>query len=104
MQVPLNYSEPSGGSAAIAVIRIKSPLLISGSEDYRGPILFNPGGPGGSGVDFLLRTGKSLATIVGPQFDVVSFDPRGPSIFLQLVFPDSSLPRSGSVNSRCIIF
>lgn len=44
---------------------------------YRGPILFNPGGPGGSGVDFINRLGDLLAQVVGEEFDVVGFDPRG---------------------------
>lgn len=42
-----------------------------------GPILFNPGGPGGSGVDQILQRGDQFATVIGPQFDMVGFDPRG---------------------------
>ncbi|KAK7022954.1 hypothetical protein VNI00_016844 [Paramarasmius palmivorus] len=76
LQVPLNYSDPDGQSAAIALIRIKSNVSAD-SADYLGPILFNPGGPGGSGVDLVRSAGQSLATVVGPQFDIVSFDPRG---------------------------
>lgn len=56
--------------------RIPSPLPAD-SPWYRGPILFNPGGPGGSGVDMIARGGRALSTIVGPQFDVLGFDPRG---------------------------
>ncbi|KAK7047751.1 hypothetical protein VNI00_006079 [Paramarasmius palmivorus] len=76
LQVPLNYSDPEGQSAAIALARIKA-NVSSDSPDYLGPILFNPGGPGGSGVDLILSRGQSLATVVGPQFDIVGFDPRG---------------------------
>lgn len=75
-QVPLDYDDPEGRSAAIAVIR--KPALVPPSDPtYRGPVLFNPGGPGGSGVDFILATADSYAQILGPQFDIVSFDPRG---------------------------
>jgi pimeloyl-ACP methyl ester carboxylesterase len=75
-QVPLNYSDPDGGKAIIAMTRIPSPLPVE-SPWYRGPILFNPGGPGGSGVDLIARDGKLLSAVVGPQFDVLGFDPRG---------------------------
>lgn len=76
--VPLNYSAPISPSnhASIALIRIPSPYPRF-SKQYKGPILFNPGGPGGSGVDLILRVGKLLRAIVGNGYDVVSFDPRG---------------------------
>ncbi|KAJ6604115.1 hypothetical protein DFH09DRAFT_1441973 [Mycena vulgaris] len=51
---------------------------------YRGPLLFNPGGPGGSGVDAVVGSGAAFATVFGPQFDIVGFDPRGGSDFIQL--------------------
>lgn len=76
VQVPLNYSEPHGDSAVVALARYPS-AVGSDSKKYRGPILFNPGGPGGSGVDLVESAGGLLASIVGPEFDVVSFDPRG---------------------------
>lgn len=81
-QVPLNYSAPisSSNNGSIAIIRIPS-LHTPTSQDYKGPILFNPGGPGDSGVDFMLTDGNLLRTIVGNSFDVVSFDPRGMRLF-----------------------
>lgn len=39
------------------------------------------GGPGDSGITYLQTYGPSFREIVGPQFDLVSFDPRGLSIF-----------------------
>ncbi|KAF8959383.1 TAP-like protein-domain-containing protein [Flammula alnicola] len=74
--VPLNYSEPDGQQAGIALIR-KPAVVPRKSEFYRGPVLFNPGGPGGSGVDLVRLAGDLLSKILGPQFDIVSFDPRG---------------------------
>ena len=35
------------------------------------------GGPGDSGLTYLQFYGPSFREIVGPQFDLVSFDPRG---------------------------
>ncbi|KAJ6614794.1 TAP-like protein-domain-containing protein [Mycena sp. CBHHK59/15] len=74
--VPFDYSNPSVGTAALAVIRLPG----NASEDqYRGPILFNPGGPG-PGVDSLVGNGAEFQAVLGDQanqYDFVSFDPRG---------------------------
>ncbi|KAI1345520.1 alpha/beta-hydrolase [Xylaria sp. FL0043] len=40
-------------------------------------LLLNPGGPGGSGIWFMHRLGEQLSTIVGEDFHLVAFDPRG---------------------------
>ncbi|KAL4257974.1 Serine protease/Carboxylesterase S33 [Pleurotus pulmonarius] len=74
-QVPLNYSDPEGTTASIAVIRFPSPL--AGTEEYKGPILLNPGGPGASGVEMVEGSGEMFSQLLGPNFDIVSFDPRG---------------------------
>lgn len=56
---------------------------------YGGPILINPGGPGGAGAGFALVVGKALQFIVDSDdppsiasgkakyFDIIGFDPRG---------------------------
>ncbi|KAG6809677.1 hypothetical protein H0H92_015191 [Tricholoma furcatifolium] len=75
LTVPLNYSDPSGAKAAIALTRL--PSSLSSTDKYRGPILLNPGGPGGRGVDLVINFGDSLSAVVGPEFDLVGFDPRG---------------------------
>ena len=75
--MPVDYSDPEGRKAAIALIRKPA----ANREDYRGPVLFNPGGPGGSGVDLILSTGDALGIILGDGFDIVSFDPRGEQAF-----------------------
>ncbi|KAH9483233.1 Carboxylesterase A [Psilocybe cubensis] len=76
--VPLDYSnQDSGGEAVIALVR-KPAVVPKDSKLYRGPILFNPGGPGASGVDFIIgETGDLFSTILGPEFDLIGFDPRG---------------------------
>ncbi|KAJ8080169.1 hypothetical protein PM082_016997 [Marasmius tenuissimus] len=68
-EVPLNHSQPNDGkTTAIAVI--KYPAAANASTQV-------PGGPGGSGVELVIARGAGLQKIVGTQFDVVSFDPRG---------------------------
>ncbi|KAL0575350.1 hypothetical protein V5O48_006629 [Marasmius crinis-equi] len=74
LEVPLNYSQPDDGkTTAIAIIKYPA----AANESTGGPIFFNPGGPGGSGVDLVLQGAPRLQQIVGTQFDIVSFDPRG---------------------------
>ncbi|KAF7331542.1 Abhydrolase-4 domain-containing protein [Mycena kentingensis (nom. inval.)] len=79
LSVPLDYSNPDGEKAAIAMVRLHSSVPHD-SPEYRGPVLLNPGGPGGSGVDLALGRGGSIHSIIGPEFDVIGFDPRaGPT-------------------------
>ncbi|KAF5365425.1 hypothetical protein D9758_010839 [Tetrapyrgos nigripes] len=74
-RVPLNYSDPENGQSAVIAV-IKLPAQGSASE-YGGSIFSNPGGPGVSGVNYVLESGRRVQSIVGSQFDVISFDPRG---------------------------
>ena len=79
LEVPLDYSEPEGEKSAIALIKI--PANVSSSHaNYRGPILFNPGGPGGSGVDLIKKYGKLFHEVLGDDYDIIGFDPRGLSL------------------------
>src|SRR5512139_1481058 len=74
VQVPIDYSDPGVGAISIAMIR----LPASDPANKIGSIFFNPGGPGGSGVDFILAAGPYLYTEeVRARFDLVGFDPRG---------------------------
>ncbi|KAF9529101.1 hypothetical protein CPB83DRAFT_283895 [Crepidotus variabilis] len=74
--VPLDYTDPEGRESTIALIR-KPAAVPRDSTEYRGPVLINPGGPGGSGMAMVLSRGHLLGSILGPQFDVIGFDPRG---------------------------
>ncbi|GJE89473.1 alpha/beta hydrolase [Phanerochaete sordida] len=76
LMVPLDYSVPNGPKAGIAMIKVPSKLSAE-DENYRGPVLFNPGGPGISGVISVHRFGNMLQRLIGDEFDVVGFDPRG---------------------------
>jgi pimeloyl-ACP methyl ester carboxylesterase len=53
------------------------PLIRMRGANATQNLLLNPGGPGGSGTEFVFRRGKQLADIVGEGFHLLSFDPRG---------------------------
>ncbi|KAJ7041514.1 hypothetical protein C8F04DRAFT_1300898 [Mycena alexandri] len=80
--VPLDYNSSEAGHASIAITRYPSNSFKS---DYLGPVLLNPGGPGGSGIDYVVEVGEEIATILGDGFDIVGFDPRGRSTSCHLL-------------------
>lgn len=53
------------------------PLIRLRGHNATQNLLLNPGGPGGSGFEFLHRRGSQLHSIVGEGFHLLSFDPRG---------------------------
>lgn len=64
----------------VAVAILRDPVNVSRSDpNYGGSIFFNPGGPGGSGIDYVRWAGyETHHKIEGPKhFDLVGFDPRG---------------------------
>ncbi|WP_040703438.1 alpha/beta hydrolase [Nocardiopsis salina] len=71
-EVPLDYDEPEGERIEIAVKRFPSE-----SGDPDGSLVVNPGGPGGSGLDFADAAPFATSDKVRDHFDVVGFDPRG---------------------------
>ncbi|WP_396454770.1 alpha/beta hydrolase [Actinomadura sp.] len=73
VQVPLDYAEPSGEKVGISVIR----LPAEDESDRIGSLLTNPGGPGGSGVDFVRQAARTFGADLRRRFDIVGFDPRG---------------------------
>jgi pimeloyl-ACP methyl ester carboxylesterase len=74
VQVPLDYDAPNGATSSLAVIR----LPATDPAHRIGSLFLNPGGPGGSGVDYTLFAGPFLYTDeVRAKFDLVGFDPRG---------------------------
>ncbi len=73
LTVPMDYAKPDGTTIQISVLRVPA-----AKQSRRiGSLVVNPGGPGGSGVDYA----RAADFIVGPgvrqRFDVVGFDPRG---------------------------
>jgi pimeloyl-ACP methyl ester carboxylesterase len=74
--VPTDYDHPHGPTTRLALAK----LPASGAPDQRlGTLFINPGGPGGSGVDYAY--GVATLPIFSPdvlaRYDVLGFDPRG---------------------------
>lgn len=70
--VPVDYRNPGGPQAKLAVIRVPA------SGRRIGSLLVNPGGPGASAVDMAAAMATDLKdTDITRHFDMVGFDPRG---------------------------
>lgn len=73
IKVPLDWSKPTSGSINLAL----NYLPTTGSGDL-GWIIENPGGPGGSGIDFVGGAGEQVGSAsLRKHYNVVGFDPRG---------------------------
>lgn len=71
IEVPLDHEDPDGAKLELAVVKMTSP----NPDTSRGPLLVNPGGPGGSGIDFVY--GNYWPRALTDNFDLIGFDPRG---------------------------
>lgn len=72
VSVPLDYDDPGGQKITLAVSRIPHTAATS-----QGPLLVNPGGPGGSGLTLAGFVASNLSADVAAQYDIIGFDPRG---------------------------
>lgn len=72
VSVPLDYSNPGGQKITLALSRVPHTAATS-----QGPLLVNPGGPGGSGLTLAGFVADNLAPAVAAQYDIIGFDPRG---------------------------
>ncbi|MFE2069925.1 alpha/beta hydrolase [Streptomyces sp. NPDC059467] len=94
VRVPLDHAKPGGKRITLALSRV--PHTASASQ---GPLLVNPGGPGGSGLALAGFVASALPKKVAARYDIIGFDPRGvgrssPAIdcapgFFKPVRPDS---------------
>ncbi|MGW4961659.1 alpha/beta hydrolase [Nonomuraea sp. NPDC004186] len=73
LKVPVDWDTPGGATVDVAVARRKAAI-----PDARvGSLVVNPGGPGGSGVDFVVHGSSYFSAELRGRFDIVGFDPRG---------------------------
>ncbi|MEU1292707.1 alpha/beta hydrolase [Streptomyces sp. NPDC005840] len=72
LKVPLDHARPRGKQITLALSRVPHT-----AKKFQGPLLVNPGGPGGSGRTLAGFVATSLPKAVAAQYDVIGFDPRG---------------------------
>ncbi|OIK24154.1 alpha/beta hydrolase [Streptomyces malaysiense] len=72
LDVPLDHARPSGQHITLALSRVPHTAAAS-----QGPLLVNPGGPGGSGRTLAGFVASALPKDVAARYDVIGFDPRG---------------------------
>lgn len=72
LQVPLDWDDVDGDTLGLAIARRQA------RGDSSGSVLINPGGPGGSGIEFADYVfGTSDFDELTDNFDIVGWDPRG---------------------------
>ncbi|MFB7376976.1 alpha/beta hydrolase [Kitasatospora purpeofusca] len=74
LKAPLDYTKPDGQTIDLALIRAVA--TGTGGQPRIGSLIYNFGGPGGSGVATLPALAKDYADL-NARYDLVSFDPRG---------------------------
>lgn len=73
MEVPVDYARPTGDRFTLALR--KAPATDPSKR--LGSLVINPGGPGGSGVQYAQYSSFAFSPAVRAAYDIVGFDPRG---------------------------
>ena len=72
-KVPFDYSHIDGNTFTIQAIRHRA----NKPSQRLGSLIMNPGGPGGSGIEYVLGADSIVSTSIENVYDLVGFDPRG---------------------------
>jgi pimeloyl-ACP methyl ester carboxylesterase len=73
LRVPADWARPRGPSAVLTIARRKA----TNPARRIGALLVNPGGPGGSAVDFTFGAPTFFGADLLARFDIIGMDPRG---------------------------
>lgn len=73
LTVPLDYARPDGATIELAVLR--APATRRGERV--GQLVVDPGGPGGSALDYASSGAFTFGATLTRYFDIVGMDPRG---------------------------
>ncbi len=79
LQVPLDWQNSSDPRTVALAITALPATVPKDDPSFGGSIIAIPGGPGSSGVDFILGFGPTMKLIVDRKkhYEVLSYDPRG---------------------------
>lgn len=104
LRVPIAPDAATPGEFSLALVRHPS----TGTGKLRiGALVFNPGGPGGSGLQSITGMWAALSTSMQERFDLVSWDPRGvgettPAL-AECTVPPLPVPASGPVDWDAVL-
>ena len=76
LTVPVEYAHPARGSTHVVIDRLRA----ADPAHRLGSLVIDPGGPGGSGTQFVGREslgGPLVSAGVRDDYDLIGFDPRG---------------------------
>ncbi|MFI9360423.1 alpha/beta hydrolase [Kitasatospora sp. NPDC053057] len=91
-RVPMDYDRPGGGDLTLSAARAAAEQggsagprgsggpgvpAGSGGDSRLGSLLLNPGGPGGSAIEYLEAVAGTYDRAVRARYDLVGLDPRG---------------------------
>jgi pimeloyl-ACP methyl ester carboxylesterase len=72
-QVPVDYAHIDGQSFTLQALRHSANI----PSKRLGSLIMNPGGPGGSGIQYVLSADSIVSTSIENVYDLIGFDPRG---------------------------
>lgn len=71
LTVPVDYQDPTGATLEVELTRVPA------QGERVGSLVINPGGPGGSGIEYAQFAPSIFGDRVVQGYDIVGFDPRG---------------------------
>ncbi|MCX5375225.1 alpha/beta hydrolase [Streptomyces sp. NBC_00091] len=86
LRVPLDYARPDGPQISLTVSRV--PATGRGGAARQGALVYNPGGPGASGMFFPLLADRPAWARIAAAYDLVGYAPRGVGRSAPLVCQD----------------
>ncbi|KAK4552957.1 hypothetical protein LTR86_009881 [Recurvomyces mirabilis] len=72
LPVPLDYTDDNSSPLDLSLFRINAT-----EQPVLGSVLMNFGGPGGTAPDNLAVLAEKAHSVIGPQWNLISWDPRG---------------------------